>query len=76
MVHIARRVLALPLVNIGGTDIIAGHHKLLLAILWQLMRFNIRGLLQARRPTTSYEGFGFRVWGPTWKSRHARLLAA
>ena len=46
MVGITRRVLALPLVNIGGIDIINGQHKLLLAILWQLMRFNIRGLLQ------------------------------
>ena len=46
--HIARRVLGLPLVNIGGIDIIDGQHKLLLAILWQLMRFNIRTLLQAR----------------------------
>ena len=39
-------MLALPLVNIGGIDIVNGQHKLLLAILWQLMRFNIRGLLQ------------------------------
>ena len=46
MVGITRRVLALPLVNIGGIDIVNGQHKLLLAILWQLMRFNIRGLLQ------------------------------
>ena len=47
MVSITRRVLALPLVNIGGIDILNGQHKLLLAILWQLMRFNIRSLLQA-----------------------------
>lgn len=47
VVRIARRVLALPLVNIGGIDIVNGQHKLLLAILWQLMRYNIRGLLQA-----------------------------
>ncbi|KAK9901251.1 hypothetical protein WJX75_002456 [Coccomyxa subellipsoidea] len=47
VVRIARQVLALPLVNIGGIDIINGQHKLLLAILWQLMRYNIRGLLQA-----------------------------
>lgn len=46
VVRIARQVLALPLVNIGGIDIINGQHKLLLAILWQLMRYNIRGLLQ------------------------------
>ncbi len=46
VVGITRRVLALPLVNIGGIDIVNGQHKLLLAILWQLMRFNIRGLLQ------------------------------
>ena len=48
VVRIARQVLALPLVNIGGIDIVNGQHKLLLAILWQLMRYNIRGLLQAR----------------------------
>ncbi|BDA45443.1 Fimbrin-2 [Coccomyxa sp. Obi] len=47
VVRIARQVLALPLVNIGGIDIVNGQHKLLLAILWQLMRYNIRGLLQA-----------------------------
>ena len=46
MVGITRQVLALPLVNIGGIDILNGQHKLLLAILWQLMRYNIRGLLQ------------------------------
>ncbi len=46
VVRIARQVLALPLVNIGGIDIVNGQHKLLLAILWQLMRYNIRGLLQ------------------------------
>ena len=46
VVGITRRVLALPLVNIGGIDILNGQHKLLLAILWQLMRYNIRGLLQ------------------------------
>lgn len=50
MVRIARQVLALPLVNIGGIDIVNGQHKLLLAILWQLMRYNVRGLLQVCPP--------------------------
>lgn len=51
VVRIARQVLALPLVNIGGIDIVNGQHKLLLAILWQLMRYNIRGLLQVNSPS-------------------------
>jgi hypothetical protein len=50
VVRIARKVLAMPLVNIGGIDIVNGQHKLLLAILWQLMRYNIRCLLQASLP--------------------------
>ena len=53
VVGITRRVLALPLVNIGGIDILNGQHKLLLAILWQLMRYNIRGLLQVLKPFSS-----------------------
>ncbi len=54
VVRIARQVLALPLVNIGGIDIVNGQHKLLLAILWQLMRYNIRGLLQVGAATLPF----------------------
>jgi hypothetical protein len=50
VVRIARRLLGLPLVNIGGTDLVGGAHKLLLAILWQLMRFHTRALLQSVAP--------------------------
>ena len=59
MVHIARRLLGLPLVNIGGVDIMGGRTKLLAAILWQLMRLHTRALLQsvalpgARPPASS-----------------------
>ena len=45
-VTIARDLLGVPLVNIGGTDIVDGQHKLVLAILWQLMRAHMRRLLQ------------------------------
>ena len=45
--HIARRLLGLPLVNIGGVDIVGGRTKLLAAILWQLMRLHTRALLQS-----------------------------
>ena len=66
MVGITRRALALPLVNIGGIDIVNGQHKLLLAILWQLMRFNIRGLLQVPLTLT--------VWGcPAYLSSRIQL---
>ena len=47
VVHIARRLLGLPLVNIGGVDIMGGRTKLLAAILWQLMRLHTRALLQS-----------------------------
>ena len=47
VVTIARDLLGVPLVNIGGTDIVDGQHKLVLAILWQLMRAHMRRLLQA-----------------------------
>ncbi len=50
VMRIARRLLGLPLVNIGGTDLVGGAHKLLLAILWQLMRFHTRALLQSVAP--------------------------
>ncbi|KAK9793174.1 hypothetical protein WJX73_004352 [Symbiochloris irregularis] len=40
-----RRLLQLPLVNIEGLDIVDAQGKLVLAILWQLMRFHIRRLL-------------------------------
>ncbi|KAK9845228.1 hypothetical protein WJX81_000548 [Elliptochloris bilobata] len=50
VVRIARRLLGLPLVNIGGVDIVGGRTKLLAAILWQLMRFHTRALLQSIAP--------------------------
>ena len=46
-VSIARTMLGLPLVNIAGIDIVDGHPKLVLSILWQLMRAHMRRLLQA-----------------------------
>ena len=46
-VSIARDLLGLPLVNIAGIDIVDGHPKLVLSILWQLMRAHMRRLLQA-----------------------------
>lgn len=42
-----RDLLQVPLVNIGGADVADAHGKLVLAILWQLMRFHIRQLLAA-----------------------------
>jgi len=70
VVRIARRLLGLPLVNIGGTDLVGGAHKLLLAILWQLMRFHTRALLQsvappgarARRPRVQRASHAARAW--------------
>ena len=38
-------LLQVPLVNIGGADIADGQGKLVLAVLWHLMRFHIRSLL-------------------------------
>lgn len=40
-----RRLLQVPLVNIEGMDIVDAQGKLVLAILWQLMRFHMRQLL-------------------------------
>lgn len=44
---LTRNLLKLPLVNIGPEDILNGDKKLTGALLWQLMRFHIRSLLQA-----------------------------
>jgi Calponin homology (CH) domain len=38
VVAITRDMLKLPLVNIGGIDLLNGQRKLILAVLWQLMR--------------------------------------
>ncbi|CAI9088302.1 OLC1v1022602C1 [Oldenlandia corymbosa var. corymbosa] len=43
------RQLKLSLVNVGGNDFVQGNKKLLLAFLWQLMRFNILQLLKNLR---------------------------
>lgn len=40
-----RSLLGVPLVNIGGSDIADSQRKLVLAVLWLLMRFHIRSLL-------------------------------
>ncbi|GMI69131.1 fimbrin-like protein 2, FIMBRIN5 [Hibiscus trionum] len=39
----------LSLINIAGNDIVAGNKKLIIAILWQLMRFNMLQLLKNLR---------------------------
>ncbi|KAF3453371.1 hypothetical protein FNV43_RR03811 [Rhamnella rubrinervis] len=41
--------LKFSLVNVGGNDIVQGNKKLILAFLWQLMRFNILQLLKNLR---------------------------
>ncbi|KAK8674281.1 hypothetical protein V6N13_112575 [Hibiscus sabdariffa] len=41
--------LNLSLVNVAGNDIVAGNKKLILAFLWQLMRFNMVQLLKNLR---------------------------
>ncbi|KAK8939691.1 Fimbrin-like protein 2 [Platanthera guangdongensis] len=41
--------LKLSLVNVAGHDIVQGNKKLILAYLWQLMRFNIMQLLKSLR---------------------------
>ena len=68
---IARDLLGVPLVNIGGTDIVDGQHKLVLAILWQLMRAHMRRLLQA-----SPSGPGHDMANPTssLQARFSNLL--
>lgn len=43
------KVMRLTVVNVGGLDIIDGNHKLILAIMWQLMRRHTLNLLQVRR---------------------------
>lgn len=44
----ACQVMRLTVVNVGGLDIIDGNHKLILAIMWQLMRRHTLNLLQVR----------------------------
>eukprot|EP00250_Pteridium_aquilinum_P024036 c2820_g1_i1 orf=218-2161(-) len=44
--------LKLSVVNIGGNDIVQGNRKLILAYLWQLMRYNMLHLLR----TIKYKG--------------------
>ena len=46
VIEVVKRLLSLPLVNIGGTDILYGERKLILGLLWQLMRLHLRRLLQ------------------------------
>lgn len=46
------RKLKLSVVNIAGNDIVQGNRKLLLAFLWQLMRYNMLHLLR----TIKYKG--------------------
>ncbi|XP_022864461.1 fimbrin-1-like isoform X3 [Olea europaea var. sylvestris] len=43
------RQLKLSLVNVAGNDIVQGNKKLILAFLWQLMRFNMLQLLKNLR---------------------------
>ncbi|KAL8469839.1 hypothetical protein ACS0TY_032623 [Phlomoides rotata] len=43
------RQLRLSLVNVGGNDFVQGNKKLILAFLWQLMRFNMLQLLKKLR---------------------------
>lgn len=49
VVKYVRDLLQLPLVNICGEDLMNGQRKMVLAVLWQLMRIHIRALL-ARVP--------------------------
>ncbi|OWM85843.1 fimbrin-1-like [Punica granatum] len=43
------KLLKFSLVNVGGNDIVQGNKKLILAFLWQLMRFNMLQLLKNLR---------------------------
>ncbi|XP_058218826.1 fimbrin-1-like isoform X2 [Rhododendron vialii] len=49
--------LKLSLVNIAGDDIVQGNKKLLLAFLWQLMRFNMLQLLKNLRSRSQGKEF-------------------
>ncbi|KAK9830668.1 hypothetical protein WJX74_001507 [Apatococcus lobatus] len=46
VVEVVKGLLGIPLVNIGGLDILYGQRKLIMGLLWQLMRLHLRRLLQ------------------------------
>ncbi|WCJ37450.1 fimbrin 1 [Euphorbia peplus] len=48
--------LNLSLVNVAGNDIVQGNKKLILAYLWQLMRFNMLQLLRNLRSHSNSQG--------------------
>ena len=46
VIEVVKGLLGIPLVNIGGLDILYGQRKLIMGLLWQLMRLHLRRLLQ------------------------------
>ncbi|KAK9830090.1 hypothetical protein WJX72_009729 [[Myrmecia] bisecta] len=50
VVQLTKDLLHLPLINVGGLDILNGQRKIILAILYQLMRLHTHALLQRIRP--------------------------
>lgn len=66
------QLMRLTVVNVGGLDIIDGNRKLILAIMWQLMRRHTLNLLQVCLSASAF--YVLLSASPGWSTKLLRLV--